>query len=170
MSKSPEDSINTSFDFQARMISIIADEEIEGKDNGKTCSNSEFAKRVGISKNIISNITNYGIIPSVKSLIKIADYKNYSLEYLLAITDNLAFDRAETPSNFHERLLQLIKENNIHISDITNAKNVTFARNSIHVWLKRKNLPSLEFLFQISEYFHVSVDYLLGRSDDRHNF
>lgn len=170
MSKSPEDSINTSLDFQARMISIIADEEIESKDNGKTCSNSEFAKRVGISKNIISNITNYGIIPSVKSLIKIADYKNYSLEYLLAITDNLAFDRAETPSNFHERLLQLIKENNIHISDITNAKNVTFARNSIHVWLKRKNLPSLEFLFQISEYFHVSVDYLLGRSDDRHNF
>ena len=61
MSKSPEDSINTSFDFQARMISIIADEEIESKDNGKTCSNSEFAKvvKTNLLQKLVSVLIQY---------------------------------------------------------------------------------------------------------------
>ena len=87
----PEDSIKTSAAFQNRIKEIIADEEVEGSDEGKKCSNAEFAMRVGVSKTVISNITAHGIIPSTLSLIKIADYKNKSIEYIMEKTDNSAF-------------------------------------------------------------------------------
>ena len=68
-----------SMDFQHRLIELISDQE---------CSNSDFAKLVGVSKDVISRAVLYGIIPSVRSLIKIADFLNISLEFLLAETDN----------------------------------------------------------------------------------
>ena len=63
-----------SMDFQHRLIELISDQE---------CSNSDFAKLVGVSKDVISRAVLYGIIPSVRSLIKIADFLNISLEFLL---------------------------------------------------------------------------------------
>ncbi|MFQ7078438.1 MAG: helix-turn-helix domain-containing protein [Christensenellaceae bacterium] len=60
--------------------------------------NSDFAKLVGVSKDVISRAVLYGIIPSVRSLIKIADFLNISLEFLLAETDNPYFYKAEQPT------------------------------------------------------------------------
>ena len=37
---------------------------------------------------------------------------------------------------------------------------------SVHDWITGKNTPSSENLKRLSELFHVSVDYLLGISDD----
>ena len=169
MSKMPEDSIKTSAAFQNRIKEIIADEEVEGSDEGKKCSNAEFAARVGVSKTVISNITAHGIIPSTLSLIKIADYKNKSVDFILAKTDNPAFEKSEHPTTFHVRLLELIHEKGLKISDITNNPKITFSRNSIHIWLKRKNIPAIEYVFQLADFFNVSPDYLLGRTDDRTN-
>ena len=169
MSKAPEDSVKVSAEFQRRIIEIIADEEIEGSDEGKKCSNAEFAARVGVSKTVISNIATYGILPSTASLVKIADYTNKSLEFILAKTDDKDFEKSANPTTFHMRLLELIREKGIRIADITNNPNITFSRNSIHVWLKRKNLPAIEYVFQLARYFNVSPDYLLGRTDYRHN-
>lgn len=162
MSKKPNEAIKISPKFRTRIISIISDEDYK---EGESCTTSEFAKRVGVSVGVISNITAYGIIPSTKSLIKIADYKNKSIKYILGLTDDPYFEKSENPSSFFIRLPQLIKEKNKKISDITNASGITFTRNSIHLWLKRNNLPYIEFLLQLEEYFDVSVDYLLGRTD-----
>lgn len=160
MSRNPTDFSNISFKLQKRLIELINDEDYI---NNKKCSNSEFAKRVGVNKSVISNIVNYGIIPSVKSLIKIADYLNVSLKYLLGETDKNEFIKSDNPTTFHFRLKELIDEKNYKISQITNAN--SFARNSIHVWLKRKNLPSLEYLNSLANTFNVTADYLLGRTD-----
>ena len=46
-----------SMDFQHRLIELISDQE---------CSNSDFAKLVGVSKDVISRAVLYGIIPSVR--------------------------------------------------------------------------------------------------------
>ena len=147
-----------SMDFQHRLIELISDQE---------CSNSDFAKLVGVSKDVISRAVLYGIIPSVRSLIKIADFLNISLEFLLAETDNTYFYIAEQPTTFNIRLEQLKVENNTKYSKI--AHQMPFARNLFQEWLRRKTLPSLENLLSLSEYFNVSIDYLLGRTNDRHN-
>lgn len=165
----PNDAITLSPKFRTRIIRLIADEECEGKDEGKNCTNAEFAKRVGVSLNVITNMTVHGIIPSTRSLIKIADYTNKPFDYILGISDDTDFEKSENPVTFDVRLLELIQENNLRFSDITNSPDITFCRNSIHLWIKRKNLPYYHYVLQLAKFFHVSTDYLLGRTDYKHN-
>lgn len=44
-----------------------------------------------------------------------------------------------------------------------------FQKNSFYEWLRTGSLPTLEYLEAIAEYFNVSLDYLLGRTDYRNN-
>jgi len=49
-------------------------------------------------------------------------------------------------------LFKLHEDTGIGISTISN-------------WLNLKRSPQIEFLHQLADYFHCSVDYLLGRED-----
>ena len=159
MSKIPEDTEKrVSPEFQQRLKDLISDEE---------CTKKEFASAVGISKDVIIRATLYGIIPSLQSLIKIADHLDISLDYLLAETDDRSFYKSENPTTFHTRLEYLKNEKNTKYSKISHS--MPFSRNSFNEWLSRKTFPSLEYLKAIAEYFDVSIDYLLGRTDYRHN-
>ena len=42
-----------------------------------------------------------------------------------------------------------------------------FANNSFSEWFAKGTLPSLDYLKALAEYFNVSADYLLGRTDDK---
>lgn len=78
MSKFPENSqYRISADFSKRVKHLIYENECS--------SNQEFAKLVGIGTTVISNAVNFGIIPSTRSLIKIADKLELSLKYLLGL-------------------------------------------------------------------------------------
>ena len=157
MAKNPEGNFNNISDkFRNRIKEIIDDQD---------CSKKDFHSFVGISRDVIIRATKYGIIPSLKSLIKIADKVNVSLPYLLGETDNDEFYMSEHPTTFHIRLEQLAVENNVKYSAI--ASKMPFAYNSIYEWMRTGGLPSLEYLKPLAKYFNVSVDYLLGRTDDR---
>ena len=145
------------------MTRLLAEEDTESG----PCTTAEFSKRAGIGKHVISNAVIYGILPSVPSLIKIADYTEKPLLYVLGRSDDETYTPAATRRTFGERLLLLLDERKLKIADVANAPGVTFARNSVHVWLKRGNLPSLEYLLQLAAYFSVSPDYLLGRTNYR---
>ena len=84
-----------------------------GQLDRENCTNAEFAKRVGVSLNVITNMTAHGIIPSTRSLIKIADYTNKPFDYILGISDDTDFEKSENPVTFDVRLLELIQENNL---------------------------------------------------------
>lgn len=165
MSKIPDGSVNVSAAFQKRMIELIANEET----NDGECNNEEFARRCGVSKNLIASAVNYGIIPSVRSLMKIADYTKKSIEYVLGLSDDPAFEPAVPPSTFQIRLAELMNSTGMENADIANNPITTFSRNSIFLWLKRNNIPSLDFVLQLAKIFDVSPDYLLGRTDYLHN-
>lgn len=156
MAKNPDGSSNISEKFQNRIKQIIDEQEFEKKD---------FPKFVEVSAAVIIRATKYGIIPSLKSLIKIANKVNISLPYLLGETDNNEFYLSEHPTSFHTRLEQLADENNEKYSTISNK--MPFAYNSIYEWIRTGCLPSLDYLKPLAEHFKVSIDYLLGRTDDR---
>ena len=101
MAKNPENSNNVSEKFQNRIKQIVDEQEFDKKD---------FPKFVDVSPAVIIRATKYGIIPSLKSLIKIADKVNVSLSYLLGETDNNEFYKSEHPTNFHIRLQELANE------------------------------------------------------------
>ncbi len=156
MAKNPENSNNVSEKFQYRIKQIIDEQEFDKKD---------FPKFVDVSPAVIIRATKYGIIPSLKSLIKIADNVNVSLSYLLGETDNNEFYKSEHPTSFHIRLEELTIERGEKYSTISNK--MPFAYNSIYEWKRTGCLPSLEYLNALADYFKVPIDYLLGRTDDR---
>ena len=58
-------------EFRERLLELIDD---------VGCRRTEFSSLVKVNKDIISRATIYGIVPSMQSLLKIADYSEVSLE------------------------------------------------------------------------------------------
>ena len=67
---------------------------------------------------------------------------------------------------FVDRVLQLIEEKNISKNKLLT--DLDLSKNSFVNWLDRGNTPSGDVIVKIAKYFDVSVDYLLGLSNERH--
>ena len=65
---------------------------------------------------------------------------------------------------FSERMKLLRQQRKITMVDIANALEIS--KQSVHAWEQMKALPSADKLAELADYFDVSVDYLIGRSDD----
>ena len=65
----------------------------------------------------------------------------------------------------HERLQQLRAEKGVRQQDVADAVMTTSA--SVSNWETGRADPSTEALALLADYFHVSVDYLIGHSEDR---
>ena len=144
-------------EFSKRIKHLIYESECSTK--------GDFSKSVNVDESIISRAEKFGIIPSLRTLIKIANKFELSLTFLIGIDRNNDFIPSELPSNFHARLDELIKENKINYNQLS--KNMSFHRTYIYEWMREGTLPSIEYLFEIADYFKVSPDYLLGRTDYR---
>ena len=64
---------------------------------------------------------------------------------------------------FAERLLELRKEKNISQAEL--AKNIKVSYSVVCYWETDRSEPTAPNLVKIAEYFGVSVDFLLGRTD-----
>ncbi|WP_430534423.1 helix-turn-helix transcriptional regulator [Listeria rocourtiae] len=60
-----------------------------------------------------------------------------------------------------EIVKKLCAEQGIAMTDLEERLN--FGKNSMYTW--KKSSPSTDKLQKVADYFHVSVDYLLGRTD-----
>ena len=63
------------------------------------------------------------------------------------------------------RILDLLKKHSINAHKLE--KEAGLAISSIQSWTKGKAKPSADALSKIADYFNVSVDYLLGRTEIR---
>lgn len=63
------------------------------------------------------------------------------------------------------RIKELRTEQNLSLRDL--ASRLGIAYTSLGKYERNEQQPSFETLEKIADYFHVSVDYLLGRSDNR---
>ncbi|WP_430616860.1 hypothetical protein IGJ66_000865 [Enterococcus sp. DIV0176] len=61
----------------------------------------------------------------------------------------------------YERVSELSKKQGISLNKL--AEDIGLSKNVIYQW--RTSSPKAETLEKVAEYFHVSVDYLLGRTD-----
>jgi len=60
-----------------------------------------------------------------------------------------------------ERLKELMKEYEVNQSKL--AASIGLKQNTISAWLLGKKEPSITSLWLLSDYFEVSIDYLVGR-------
>ncbi len=151
--------MSISKEFQDRFIELVNDLEFTSKE--------KKAETIGINRTTFYNAYNYGIVPKTPSLIRIADYFNISIEYLIATTDDEYFERSKHPKSFLERLEELRIERGIK-TRYELARKILIHRNNIAQWYKINCLPLIDDLIIIAKYFDVSIDYLLGRTDERH--
>ncbi len=142
--------------FKQRFLELIDDLD---------CKKSEIPKLLNIDYNVYIKITEFGIIPKPVVLIRIADYFNISIEYLLGRTKNSYFFKAENVTSFLERYQELKAENNL--TDYAIAQKLHITTSYTTNWKNKKYMPSIINLIELSETFKVSIDYLLGRTNDK---
>lgn len=127
-------------------------------------NNTKRAEIIGISNTTYFNAYNYGIVPNVRSLVRIADYFKISVDFLVGNVDNENFVKSENPETFLLRLMRLKNEKGIlTVYDL--ADRIHIHRNVISQWVNKNYLPELDNLELIADFFNVSLDYLLGRTD-----
>ena len=112
--------------------------------------------------NVVSKNTFYKYVyrtPSLKTIFKIANYLEVSLDYLFEFTDENNFNKYSLKNeNFYDNLIALLKTNNISGRKFCNDLNYSIS--NINRWEKGIN-PTLQTLFEISNYLKCSLDDLL---------
>lgn len=93
-----------------------------------------------------------GTMPSADVLIRIADYFDVSVDYILCHDDCSA--------SFANRLRKIRNES--HISQIALAEALSISQQAVAKWESGKSTPNPETVKRISNIMHVSTDYLLG--------
>lgn len=68
---------------------------------------------------------------------------------------------------FSERLIELRKARGV--SQLTVAQALNIGKSAISMMEKGERAASIEVLYSLADYFDVSLDYLVGRSDNQAN-
>ena len=148
--------MSISLSFQKRFKSLLEEYDY---------SRSEIAKLIPLSQSTLSNALTYGIIPSTKTLIKIADFFDISINFLLGKTDIEDFYKSSSPASFLSRFESLCSEKEVTHYKV--AADCLFDKSNISRWISKGFLPELEILELLCDYFNVSPDYILGRTEDK---
>lgn len=143
-----------SVDFQKRISQLAEDCD---------CTRTELRTNMNVSSTALSSAITYGIIPTTKTLVKMADFFDVSLNYLLGKTESDNFIRSEKEVSFHERLSELCAEKNVSYYKV--GLDCGIYDSLISHWFKKGFIPTIELIEILSDYFNVSPDYLLGRTD-----
>ena len=140
--------------FQKRLLELVEETEMKRVD---------IAKAGNIDYRALSSALIYGIIPTTKTLIKLANFFNVSMSYLLARSENNDYLKPASQATFKERFELLCKQKGV--SHYKVAQDCFFDKSNINGWIYKGYIPALEIIDILSNYFNVSIDYLLGRID-----
>ena len=138
-------------------------ERLEELIREKGMDNKTFAREVGVPESCISYFINSLRMPTITTLVKIADYFNCSADYVLGITENTNSSFKVCPP-FSERLQYLI-EFYKYPSPKSFRKDLNLSKSRFNEWLKGTRVPSLDNIIKISECLDCSVYFVLGREN-----
>lgn len=135
--------------FQDRLQDLLVENNL---------SRLQLSKRIGISFETLNGYFNKNFYPELSVAIKLANYFNCSIHYLMGLTDN--FNNKEINElSFIDTLKKLMKENNLSIEKFTKALNMSEA--NFYRWQSGKTQPAMNSLIAISKFFDVTIDYLV---------
>lgn len=128
--------------------------------NARKIKPNTVAKAVGLSNAVATGWKN-GSIPGGEALIKIADYFDCSVDYLLGRTDEVEIP---TKIEHSQIILKILEDRNLTPYQV--AKETGLSESLFSKWKKN---PTSEIASQtlvlIADYLSCSVDYLIGRTD-----
>lgn len=120
-----------------------------------------FGKALGIDPSVVRRWRNKGIDVRLKTLIKLADYFQCSIEYLCGKSMDIDdFESKSSYPHFGERLLMVMNEH--EVKPFRLFRDTAVIPSKYYYWINGGE-PSLTSLEVIAEYLNVTLDYLVGR-------
>lgn len=144
-------------------MSILADlsETLKELMDLRNLTESMIAEGSGIPVSCISQYKCGIQAPYLDTLIKLADYLQCSVDYLLGRSDD-CFHRTYKPCPpFSQRLEELRKKYHYTSKYIYSREGIS--KSSYYGWRRGDNLPTLENLVALAKIFDCSIDELIGR-------
>ena len=128
------------------------------KDSEKSIN--ELSEDLNTSPYVILKWKNRTVDLKMRSLIKIADYFDCSLEYLCGKTQVFLDYEPKACPLFCDRIVTVLSE--CHVSSYSLFKNTKVRPAQYHHW-RTGTEPLLSSLETIAEHLEITLDYLLGR-------
>lgn len=120
-----------------------------------------LAENSGIPISCISVYIREKQTPYVDTLLKLADYFNCSVDYLLGRTDNPNKKACSKNVPFAQRFNEILTANNC--TSYKSFEKTEIKKSSFYAWKRGESLPTLDNLVSLADFFDCSVDYILGR-------
>lgn len=139
-------------------VEILVDHFIKNNTNVHN-----FAKKVDITETTIGRRINVEGIPTLENLIKISNYLNFSVYYLVGKSEVNSFVKSENPSFLSERLKILVEKNNTTFYRVV--KQLKISNATVTKWIKHNRVQKIETLIKLSDIFGCSIEFLIGRSE-----
>ena len=149
----------------------------------RNISTRELALKLDVSTQTVGHWQTGYRTPPIEKIYAIADFFNVSLDYLVGrsefvsspistdfqVHDTLQLGHCQEISEYNneifaKRFKELRKKNHLSILDLEDKIGVSMS--TINHWESNLRSPSIKKIFKLAEYFNVSVDYLLGRTDN----
>lgn len=124
-------------------------------------SASDLGEKLGLGNSAISHYLSGRYLPSLQAAIKMADYFNCSLDYLLGLSDCNSDKNFKSCPPFGERFKAICKEKGVSRYKLRELANIS--ETTIRYWVNGTTLPSITSLALIASKLKCSVDYLIGR-------
>ena len=140
-------------EFQERLQDLLFEHNL---------SRLQLAKKIGISFETLNGYFNKGFYPELSVAIKISNYFNCSLNYLLGLSEEPTINDIYSLS-FQDTLKNLLKMHKLSSEKLMYALNMSPA--NYYRWQKGTTKPAVNSLIAISKFFDVSVDYLVGNQN-----
>lgn len=105
----------------------------------------------------------------LKRLLKLANFYHVSMDYITDLTPLRTYPDLKTEVNkelMHQRIREIRIEN--EITQAALAQLIQTSHSAISDYERGKINPPLIILYQFSQIFHVSMDYLLGKTNTKY--
>ena len=100
-------------------------------------------------------------LPTFSTIVKIADYFNCSIDYMLGLAPYLIDDKLNYTPPFNETFTQILTNRGITRYQIHKALHIsTYALSN---WYHGERTPTIDSVMRLAEYFDCTIDTLLGR-------
>lgn len=141
-------------EFSERLSELIFENGL----NKKT-----LAKNVGISAACITHYIQDKRLPTIKSLILLADYFGCSTDFLLGKEErNMALTFKKCPP-FSEQIVLIAKHFSCSFYSFYN--DLKIPESTFFEWKNGSSQPTLESILKIADHFDCRVDFILGREN-----
>jgi len=128
----------------------------------KNVTPEKLAETIGVNESTVYRWKNNKSNLSMTNLIKLANYFNCSLDFLLGRNNEILTYIPKSPMLFSKRLREIMKEYNI--SSYKLRKISRYDGKYFQKWDRGAD-PLAQTLIELADIFDCSIDYLIGRED-----